>query len=215
MRASQRWFVTAADEFIKHHPAIRSGGFKAVSLVPSQLEGTGSEPGRTRSHLRVALRGAGIHTAVIGLDCSYNEDLRPPQDGLEPFETHLTVHAWAFIPAREFEAARSELQRFFPRTETVPRPIYARDFDGELAGIAYGYKTTFARRQTLPRVVSSEGQTNRRRNTRVRPLRSQQLVELLITLHRAGLRKRLFLKGVKIAEDDHGRMVLRARPPPG
>src|SRR4051794_14459973 len=38
MRAFQRWFVHAADEFIRSHPASETGGFKAVSLVPSPAE---------------------------------------------------------------------------------------------------------------------------------------------------------------------------------
>jgi hypothetical protein len=38
MRAFQRWFVHAADEFIRSHPASQSGGFKAVSLVPRPIQ---------------------------------------------------------------------------------------------------------------------------------------------------------------------------------
>jgi hypothetical protein len=38
MRAFQRWFVHAADEFLRSHPASRAGGFKAVSLVPSLVQ---------------------------------------------------------------------------------------------------------------------------------------------------------------------------------
>lgn len=38
MRAFQRWFVHAADEFIRSHPASEAGGFKAVSLVPSLIQ---------------------------------------------------------------------------------------------------------------------------------------------------------------------------------
>jgi hypothetical protein len=39
MRAFQRWFVAAMDQFIRRHPADQDGGFKAVSLVPDLTGG--------------------------------------------------------------------------------------------------------------------------------------------------------------------------------
>lgn len=151
-----------------------------------------SELQDARELLREALRATGIRIAIVGTDLSFNEDKRPPRRGFTPFTTHMSAHFWALIPAKEYERGRLELRKALPRSDVVPRPVMGKRFDGDLAGLAYAFKTTFMRRQTLPKVVARDGATKKRRNSRSRPLTAAQKVQVMIALHEAGLRKRLF-----------------------
>ena len=67
-------------------------------------------------------------------------------------------------------------------------------YDGSPIALAYGLKTDFLRRVSLPRKRKSDSITSRR-NTRNRPLRSTQKVELALALHQAGLADRVFQFG--------------------
>jgi hypothetical protein len=166
-----------------------------------------------RKALKTAFKEAGIKTGLIALDATFNEDKRPPTAGFTPFKTHLAPHAWGLTPAKEFEAGRAELRRHFPVNDVVPKPILAKSYDGNLAALAYGLKTTFQRRQTLPKKLRKDGSTKKRRNTRLRAMTADQKVQLMIALHKAGLRRRLLLRGVEIAAGPDGEMGFRARNP--
>jgi hypothetical protein len=166
-----------------------------------------------RKKLKKALRKAKIQTAIVGWDASFNEDKRPSTGDFTSFEAHLAPHAWALIPAVEFEAGRRMLRQRFPSSEVVPKPILAKTYNGNLTGLAYGLKTTFQRRQTLPKKVRGNGSTKKRRNTRLRAMTADQKVQLMVALHELGLRQRLFLRGVEIVEKPDGKMGFKARNP--
>ena len=96
-------------------------------------------------------------------------------------------HAWLFIDG---DLDREVLKKKFPRSSFAPRPIVISKFDGSDRAIAYALKPNFDRREAIARTSSS------RQNTRHRPLRVDERIELAIALHKAGLASRLFLRGV-------------------
>jgi hypothetical protein len=87
----------------------------------------------------------------------------------------------------------------------------AKPFDGSLRGLAYAHKTGFQRRVTLPRVQLPDGEV-KRRNTRNRPLRARQKLEIALALDRIGLEGRIFLYGLRIGAADGRFRFVRATP---
>jgi len=75
-------------------------------------------------------------------------------------------------------------------------------YDGSPKALAYALKADFSRRVSLPRRRTSDSITTRR-NTRNRPLRASQKVELELALDQAGLVARIFQFGrASILNDD-------------
>jgi hypothetical protein len=143
-------------------------------------------------HLQQALLRAGVRQAIGGFDISANEH------ACGSFSPHYRPHAYVFVPTNQFTRAERAFRAFFPISNAVRRPVVARNFDGRRNGLAYAWKRDFQRRITLPRHRLSDG-TIVRRNTRDRPLRALQKVELALALHRLGLGARVFLHGLRIA----------------
>ena len=146
--------------------------------------------GRAKNRTRRALCHAGVAWAIGGCDISMNE-----RKGHGHWQPHMVVFTSDSIRNR---ALSRKLRERFRRTKRVPRPVRMLPFDGMSAGLAYAMKTEFIRRVTLPKVVAKDGSTARRRNTRDRPLRAKQKVELMLALDRAGLIARMFCHGVEI-----------------
>ena len=193
-RAVQRMFVESGESLLNGSAVSVS----AVSIVfrrawiPQGRLINPSDLFEPLSHrLRRALQAAGIRQAFGGFDVSANEHA---SDG---FSTHYRPHAYIFIPTTQFKRAERRFREFFPASITVRRPVVAHDFDGRRKGLAYALKRDFQRRVTLPRQRLSDGSV-KRRNTRDRPLRALQKVELGLALHRLGLGARLFLYGLQI-----------------
>jgi hypothetical protein len=75
-------------------------------------------------------------------------------------------------------------------------------YDGSPTGLAYALKNDFSRRVSLPRKKTAFMTT--RRNTRNRPLRATQKVELALALYQAGLADRVFQLGTaSVLTDDN------------
>jgi hypothetical protein len=147
-------------------------------------------------NLHTALDQSGISFAVGGFDISLNEH----QTGA--FASHWKPHAWVIVGETDYIFGKQRFIAHFPRAQdTVPRPVLTRAWDGNLRAIAYALKGKFHRRITLVPEITTEGQ-KKRRNVRYRDLRVGQKVELLIELDRIGLRRRLFLKGVEVIEQE-------------
>ncbi len=189
-RAFQRWFVSVADSVV-----WAKGEWWVVSVVWRDhrfAEGKLDAdlmflPLRHRLHR--ALRAAGIRQAIGGFDISMNEHEN------SKFAPHWRPHAWVFVATKDPEELKVCLNKEFSASKQVKRPVEAVPFDYSLTGLAYAIKTDFSRRVSLPRKRESD-LTTTRRNTRNRPLRSMQKVELAVALHDAGLVDRLFQIGL-------------------
>ena len=193
-RATQRLFVDAGDHLLRRSNI----SVLAVSVV---LRGAGAfegdlslEPdvfGRLSRLIARALRAAGIRQALGGFDVSANEH------DAGRFDPHYRPHAYLFVSASQFERGEAAFREFFPLSEAVRRPVLAKDFDGYRGSLAYALKTEFQRRVTLPRVTLPGGEV-KRRNTRDRPLRARQKLELALALDGVGLGARIFLHGLRM-----------------
>lgn len=158
-----------------------------------------------------ACRKADIGFSFGAVDFSYNED-DPPNGSNAPIPARLVVHLWAFAKAREVEAARKILKKSFPKTAKAAKPVKAYPYDGNLQAIAYAFKGDFSRRVKVPAEVDEDGKTLSRQNTRLRPLRVGQKVELAVLLNRLGLYDRLILRDIEFVQAPAG-IRLRLKSP--
>ena len=106
-----------------------------------------------------AFEKAGIAIAIGGIDVSYNV-----HDG-RGFAPHFQLHLWVIAPSKEFYAVRAVFDEAFPQNNIVKVPVRVKQFDGKLGGYAYGWKTDFGRRFTLPAYQSANKWV--RQNTRL------------------------------------------------
>jgi hypothetical protein len=198
-RAFQRWFVSATSSVV-----IPKKRWRVVSLVWREhrfAEGK-LDPDtmfeRLRRHLQVALMAAKIRQAIGGLDISINEH----ENG--KFIPHWRPHVWILVATKNPKGLRKCLKERFAASRRVRRPLQIVQYDGSPKALAYALKTDFSRRVSLPRKRKTDSITTRR-NTRNRPLRSRQKVELALALHRAGLADRVFQFGkVSILNGESG-----------
>jgi hypothetical protein len=129
------------------------------------------------------------------------------QDLEGDFEPHWLLH-WRGFGTDEISKRRSE--RFwshFPKTTEIPKPRRSGEFDGDLSGIAYSMKPQFWRRQGY----LDEKEDRSCRNTRDRPLRGIEAVELALFLNRIGLRARLMLGGSRLTELENGDIAIERK----
>jgi len=210
-RATQRVFVEASEALLRRS-SVRVSAISIVLKNARVLVGSLSDPSDLfeplSRHLQSALRLAGVRQAFGGFDVSANEHDR------SRFSPHYRPHAYVFVPTRQFKRAEQKFRAFFATSDAVRRPVVARDFDGNPKALAYALKRNFQRRVTLPRQRLSNGAI-KRRNTRDRPLRARQKVELGLALNQLGLGARIFLHGLRMVEA-HGelRIVRSALEPP-
>ena len=201
-RAAQRALVDAASAFFSRLKCQLS----AVSVVDVDwlIELGGLNEGRpifetiARS-LEAKLADCGIRHCFGGFDISANEDR---SGKLEPV---YSIHFWGFVATRKYVLVGDQLRASFERDEYVRMPVRHSAFDGDPAGLAYCWKSTFVRRETQPGTVRADGKISRR-NTRNRPLRVNHTLELAAALDRAGLGGRLFLHGMELVER-HGQLA--------
>lgn len=153
--------------------------------------------------VRDALTAAGLPTAVIGIDVSFNEHLTAD------FPPHWVLHPRVFVPGTPSDTEVATLRTHFPPGDLIARPLQVAAFDGDLAGIAYGMKPRFGRRQSYEQVKPTAKGTRQCRNTRGRPLRGSEAVELAVYLDQVGLRRRLILHGTVLKRDRTGGVVIR------
>lgn len=211
-RAWQRWFTAATQEFLAH---TMPAGSRGTILSPVHAAGIvvpgGGLPPATLHRLKGAVRdalSASRLPAVTGIDVSFNEHLTAD------FRPHWLLHPRVFVPgilpAHEVKALRMHL----PPSDLIPRPLKVAAFDGNPAGIAYGMKPAFGRRQSYEQTKPTANGTRQCRNTRGRPLRGTEAVELAVFLDAIGLRQRLILHGTVLARQPDGTVVIRPTRPP-
>jgi hypothetical protein len=211
-RAWQRWFVEATVAFLLEETDRLSGG--STILSPIHCDGSiepeelAIGPVSSLAHTVVnALTSTGTEVAVLGLDISFNEH----QAG--GFDPHWLAHFRALVPRRLPKSTLAELRQHFPADDRIRKPLKVARFDGEPAGIAYTMKPGFERRQSYQQVKQTSDGTRECQNTRGRPLRGSDTVELMVFLERLGLRKRLILLGAGLVRSTDGTVRIRSIRP--
>jgi hypothetical protein len=209
-RAQQRAFVAAGGRVLPS--GLRE--VKVLSVVLAyqavrvgHLGGPQQLFGELSRLARRALRAARIPWALGGFDVSVNEH----RDGR--FPPHYRPHLWVFVPQVAFERGERVFRSFFPISASVRRPVVAKAFDGDLRALAYALKPNFTRRVTPPRERLADGAVARR-NTRGRPLRAAQKLELAVAVDALGPTDRIFLHGARlVVSEGELRFVREAAPP--
>lgn len=198
-RAWQRWSVEALSDFLGEHSSILCPVHSRGLVIPGNL---GLTVLRSLSDAVIdVFSAAKIEVAVLGLDVSFNEH----EQNLSP--THWCLHLRAHVPGKISSSAIQKLRRSLPRTLLISRPLTITNWDGDLAAVAYSAKATFGRRQTYTQVRPHRAC----QNTRGRPLRGTERVELAIFLDQIGLRRRLILHGADLVLDRNGRVRIRRK----
>jgi hypothetical protein len=159
--------------------------------------------------IQAILKRAGITTFVGGIDISANED---EAGEIHP---HFQIQSWILVLTQEVRRVETKLRASFPKTDTTPRPVKIKEWDGNLAALGYALKNTFDRRVSYHREASEDGSQHACRNTRDRPLRVEQEIELVIALDRAGLHARLHLGGCRVVRTARGPEIRMIKGKPG
>ena len=204
----QRRFVSAGDRLLSRSSVdvvAVSVVWRGARIAEGELSDEPDVFRPIRRQLDRALGAAGIRQAFGGFDISANEHAEGR------FAPHYRPHAYIFIPAKQFARGEGVFRSYFPPSATVRRPVVAKPFDCSLRGLAYAHKTGFQRRVTLPRAHLPNGEV-KRRNTRDRPLRASQKLEIALALDRIGLEGRIFLYGLRLSREDGGFRFVRAKP---
>jgi hypothetical protein len=196
-RAWQRWFVSAAPPAFP--TADKSYIFNLILAAGKASAGTlriRSANILKRSVIEL-LSEAGMRTAILGLDLSFNE-------GVGHSEPHWLLHYRGHTPDL---SALNKLRTLLSPDSRIKRPLLVGEWDGKLAGYAYTPKPRMVRRQSY--VDNSQRHRKPFRNTRERPLRGVEAVELSIFPNQLGLRKRLLLKGIGFYRLRSGGIAMR------
>ena len=204
-RAWQRWFVTATRNYLKSQPRR-----PVTVLNPIHVSGK-IEPGslgdedvlkNAREAIRAALIDARIPGGAFGLDISFNED----RDG----GIRATLAATLARSDRRAHLQTTEKRVLvsFSKIQRIPKPRRSGEWDGDLSGIAYSMKPQFWRRQGY----HDEKEHRTSRNTRGRPLRGVEAVELALFLDSIGFRSRLMLGGSRLSKIENGDVAIERKP---
>lgn len=207
-RAWQRWFTGATQHFLAHATPAGSQGtilspVHATGIVEQGKGLPSAALHKVKSVVRDALIAAGPTTAVVGIDVSFNEHLTAD------FRPHWCLHPRVFVPGALKASEVKTLRTHFPPSDLIPRPLKVAAFNGNPAGIAYGMKPAFGRRQSYEQTKPTATGTRECRNTRGRPLRGTETVELAVFLNAVGLRQRLILHEAALSRDQGGAVMIR------
>lgn len=143
-----------------------------------------------REAVMAAAIGAGLGPTVFALDISFNTDR---EGGAEPYwmgHVHGTGLDW-LSPAQD-----ASLRRLCPSTDRIARPVKVDHLDGRSNWQDYAAKPDRFQRESY--IVRPKRGSDRApfRDTRQRPLRAEQAVELALVEHEFGLRGRVFTHGI-------------------
>ncbi|MCJ2007953.1 hypothetical protein [Methylobacterium sp. J-092] len=193
-RALQRVLVRILAPFLKERVGAELWGTLSIILPPTDPDAE-IDFAAERERYQTVLRRAGFTLGVFGLDCTFNEDWRDLNPPKKPFLPHACVHLHGFAPIEDIEAALPLLKKLVLATEAVPRPFHHSAFDAAVKGVAYNFKPSFERRQTIEQFDPRRAKLVR--NTRHRPqLTVEQQIRAVRALDQAGLNGRIILLGV-------------------
>jgi hypothetical protein len=136
------------------------------------------------------LRKVGVGVAFGGIDFSVNRDRK----GATPyFQVQFTL----FIPEKLWPKSYTKLRAALNRSGRIYRPIRAKFFDGDNAGLAYALKYEFEKRDGFQQSEGARRDKHSRKDTRNRPLGGPNWAKVMVLLDRIDLEKRVVLIGVK------------------
>lgn len=168
-----------------------SAPLSAVSLVsPLWSRGTGElcalDLRKVRDQLRSQFRRSALENAaaVGGIDFSFN------LHSAGEWEPHWQAHAYVIVEGFSPAEASKALERFYPKTREIPRPIRAREVQELLPAASYSFKSMFSRR------VSYVDPHNGRQNTRLLSLKPRQERVLSVFLDQQPRHARLFTRNI-------------------
>lgn len=121
--------------------------------------------------------------AIIGLEASFNEDLT------ERIPPHWCVHPHAIQLDWLSPVQEAGLRAAFPPSPYVKRPVRNDPLDHKIAGRLYPFKWERCRRVTF--INASDPKRAPYRDTKHRPLRPAQAVQLALAEHQLGFGRRL------------------------
>ena len=187
-----------ARKFLKEQPS--SDTIVCVSIVPAD---GASKPGKLSQdqHARnvrrwkAALGRAGVTWFIGGSDWSFNEHDEDRYPG------HWSHHLYGFAATTEPEELKKALQRQFPKTDVIPRPVKVQVWDGQKRPIRYMLKPEFWRRigtDDAQRFDKTNSGQRSCRATDKQPLPSSRKRELLLHLDQIGLQGRLVMRWLQI-----------------
>jgi hypothetical protein len=196
--AAAQLVTQVARRFLKEQPS--SDTIVCVSIVPA--DGV-SKPGnltkdqhaRNVRRLKAALGRAGVTWFIGASDWSFNEH---DEDRYQP---HWSHHLYGFAATNDPEQLKQALQRQFPKTDSIPRPVTVQVWDGKKKPIRYMVKSEFWRRigtDDAQRYDKTNGGQRWCRATDKQPLLSTQKRELLLHLDQIGLQGRLVMRWLQI-----------------
>ncbi len=197
--AARQLVTQVARRFLKEQPSSDTT-IVCVSIVPAD---GASKPGnlakdqhaRDVRRWKEALGRAGITWFVGGNDWSFNEHDEDRYPG------HWSHHFYGITATTDLEKLKKALQRQFPKTDTIPRPVQVQVWDGKEKPITYMLKSEFRRRigtDDGERFDKPNAGTRSCRATDKQPLRSTEKRDLLLHLDQIGLQGRLMLRRVQI-----------------
>jgi hypothetical protein len=209
-RAFTRWFVASASALLQ---SLKT----SVSVVSLVHPNTGVPVGKlTPEHIRTVnrkisatLTPARVTIFLGGIDFSANEE----HD--RTFDPYWQPQSWILALTDEVRKVETKLRAAFLKTETTPRPVKIKTWDGNQAALGYALKNTFDRRVSYHREANESGSKHACRNTRDRDLRIDQEIELMITLDRVGLHARLHLGGCRVVRTANGPEIRLIKDKPG
>lgn len=189
-RAAQRWVVEAFSTVL----ASCEDGISVLSIIPTAHAPPGVETltgdlTEAKDRILIGLENAGVSFCVGALDLSFNMSVTNRRRAVP------CAHGVVIGSTVEIMAARRALNRVFPPSPSVPRPLRRSCWDGDLAGLAYVFKPEANRRVSQPRIVDEHGGTVRRANTHSEVATVDERIQAALAFDEIGLLDRLILRG--------------------
>jgi hypothetical protein len=203
-RAAQRWVVDAYSKVL----ANREGGISVLSIIPTAHAPPGVETltgdlAEAKNRILIGLENAGVSFCVGALDLSFNVSVT--NRGL----VKPCAHGVVIGSTVEIKAAGRALNRAFPPSPSVLRPLRRSCWDGDLAALAYVFKPEANRRVSQPRILDAHGGTVRRANAHSEAATVKERIQAALAFDEIGLLDRLILRGACV-DIINGRPRLRA-----
>jgi hypothetical protein len=143
---------------------------------------------------RDALRKADVLWFIGGIDYSFNEHAEGR------YKSYWAEHGYAFTPSNNLANLKNLLRERFPSSDTTPRPIKIKQWDGDSKALRYALKPNMHRRiasDKAKRHDRKNGGNRRCRTTTKQRLTSKQRIRLALHLDNIGIAGRLFLRGAQ------------------
>ncbi len=213
--AARQLVTEVARQFLSDQPSSET--IVCVSIVPAD---GATKPGnltkdqhaRNVRRWKEALGRAGVTWFIGGSDWSLNEH---DEDRYQP---HWSHHLYGFAATDDPEELKKALQRQFPKTDVIPRPVKVQVWDGKKRPIRYMVKSKFWRRigtDDGERFDKANGEQRSCRATDKQPLPSSRRRELLLHLDQIGLQGRLVMRWVQILDLGPAGPAVGERKPKG